>query len=59
MIISYSKDQRKEAREQNRGLFTIAYVNPDGSSVALQGLTTPKTLKFVKEAQAELIGTKE
>ncbi len=55
MRVSYSKKHRKDAREQKQGLFTIAYVEPDGCSVSLQGLAPPETLKEIKEIMSKHI----
>jgi len=55
MSVSYTKKQRAIAKEEKKGLFTISYVEPNGSSVSLQGVANKQTLKFIKESMEKLL----
>lgn len=54
--VAYSKDHREQAKRENKGLMTVSYVDTDGSTVTLQGVTNQKQLDFVKDALAKLVG---
>ncbi len=58
MTVSYTREQRKEAKKQNKGLFTISWTDPKNGTVTLYGVASKKTLERVKEMLKEITGMK-
>ncbi len=60
MSVSYSKEQRADAKKRGLGLITIAWENPSsgsgiGGRVKLQGPASPKVLKYVKKVMERVL----
>ena len=54
MKVSYSKELRAEAKQENKGLITIDYVTAKGGRVTMQTKATPEQIKEVDALSLKL-----
>ncbi len=57
-MVSYTRQQRKDAKDQGKGLFTISWTDPDGATVTISGVACKKVLEHTQKSLQEVIGMK-
>lgn len=57
MRISYSKDHRKKARTDKKGLFTVSLTNEDGDTISVQGVVSDKEAKDELDRSTKMVLT--
>lgn len=59
MSIHYSKEDRQKAKSEKKGLITVSFTRPSGSSITIQGPADSDKIGIVEDTIDKLLSRKK